>query len=67
MAIATKGQRKEVLTYLQKGNFITNRIAYEKFDVIRLSAIIFDLRKAGYKNKKKKIDATKNDVKYFLV
>lgn len=67
MAIATKGQRKEVLTYLQKGNFITNRIAYEKFDVIRLSAIIFDLKKAGYNIHSEKIDATKNDVKYFLV
>jgi hypothetical protein len=39
---------EDVLKYLQAGNTITSMEAFEKFQATRLSAIIYDLRKAGY-------------------
>ena len=41
-------QMSDVLKYMLEGNRITSMIAIEKFGATRLSAIIFDLRKAGY-------------------
>ena len=41
-------QREEVLTHLKKGLPITSWEAIHKFRATRLSAIIYDLRKAGY-------------------
>lgn len=38
----------EILKYMQAGNRITSMQAIEMFGATRLSAIIFDLRKAGY-------------------
>lgn len=42
-------QRSDVLSWLKKGNTITSWEAFERFGATRLSAIIFDLRKDGYK------------------
>lgn len=39
---------EDVLKYLQAGNTITSMEAFEKFQATRLSAIIYDLRKAEY-------------------
>tara|TARA_R100000734_G_C3267618_1_gene64445 strand:- start:143 stop:358 length:216 start_codon:yes stop_codon:yes gene_type:complete len=41
-------QREEVLTHLKKGLPITSWEAIHEFRATRLSAIIYDLRKAGY-------------------
>lgn len=41
-------QMSEILAYMQSGHRITSMDAIEKFGATRLSAIIFDLRKAGY-------------------
>ena len=41
-------QREEVLTHLKKGLPITSWEAIHEFRATRLSAIIFDLRQAGY-------------------
>ena len=41
-------QRTEVLKYLQEHGSITSMDAISKFGATRLSAIIFDLRKAGH-------------------
>ena len=41
-------QMSEILAYMQAGNRITSMQAIEMFGATRLSAIIFDLRKAGY-------------------
>ena len=43
-----KGQRADVLKWLQAGNSITNWQAFKLFGSTRLSAIIYDLRKMGY-------------------
>ena len=43
-----KGQRADVLKWLQDGNSITNWQAFKMFGSTRLSAIIYDLRKMGY-------------------
>ena len=43
-----KTQRSEVLKYMLDGNSITSMEAFEKFGATRLSAIVFDFRKAGY-------------------
>lgn len=42
-------QRTAVLAHLQKFGTITSWEAIEKFGATRLSDIIYDLRKAGYK------------------
>lgn len=39
---------KKVLEYLKSGNTITSMEAFRLFNVTRLSAIIFCLRKRGY-------------------
>jgi len=41
-------QREQVLTHLKKGLPITSWEAIHEFRATRLSAIIFDLRQAGY-------------------
>ena len=41
-------QREQVLTHLKKGFSITSWEAIHQFRATRLSAIIYDLRKAGY-------------------
>lgn len=41
-------QSKEVLKYMQTHPYITSMIAINEFGATRLSAIIYDLRKAGY-------------------
>ena len=41
-------QKDEVLNHLKKGLSITSWEAIHKFRATRLSAIIYDLRKAGY-------------------
>ena len=41
-------QKKVVLKHLQSGKEITQLEATQKYGVLRLGAIIFDLRKAGY-------------------
>ncbi|MBP5710577.1 MAG: hypothetical protein J6W84_06330 [Bacteroidales bacterium] len=46
-----KGQRADVLKWLQNGNSITNWQAFKLFGTTRLGAIIYDLRKMGYKIK----------------
>ena len=41
-------QKDEVLQYLQCHEYITSMIAFNKFRITRLSAIVFDLRKQGH-------------------
>ena len=48
MSVGKKGKIKEVLQYLQAGNTLTVEQAYHLFDTMRLPAIIYDLREAGY-------------------
>ena len=45
-----RNQRTDVLEYLQLHGSITQLEAYYKFEapITRLSAVIYDLRKAGY-------------------
>lgn len=52
-------QKSEVLNYLQTHDFITQKIASDKFGASRLSDIIFRLRKEGYLIKKTD-ETTKN-------
>lgn len=40
-------QRLEVLKYLKTHKGLTSIVAFEKFGITRLSAVIFDLRKIG--------------------
>ena len=42
-------QRSEVLRYLRENGSITSTEAFKLFGATRLAAIIFDLRKLGYK------------------
>lgn len=44
-----RGKTKKVLEYLQENGSITTLDAFIKFRATRLSAIIFNLRKYGYK------------------
>ncbi len=46
-----KGQRALVLDWLKAGNSLTNFQAFKLFGATRLGAIIYDLRKMGYKIK----------------
>ena len=48
MMIGLKSQTKAIKDYLEAGNSITSMEAYDKFGCTRLSARIFDLKKAGY-------------------
>lgn len=41
-------QKDEVLQYLQCHEYITSMIAFNKFRITRLSAVVFDLRKQGH-------------------
>ena len=41
-------QKKVVLKHLQSGKELSQLEATQKYGVLRLGAIIFDLRKAGY-------------------
>ena len=42
-------QRSQIAAYLMAGNHITPLEALNKFGSLRLSAVIFDLKKQGYK------------------
>ena len=46
--IGSRGQRKAVLEHLRKYGSLTSMDAFKYFGVTRLSAVIFDLRKAGH-------------------
>lgn len=46
-----KGQRALVLDWLKAGKSLTNFQAFKLFGTTRLGAIIYDLRKMGYKIK----------------
>ncbi|MEE3344038.1 MAG: helix-turn-helix domain-containing protein [Bacilli bacterium] len=65
--VGQRGYRKQVLNWLQTGNTITNRQAYEKFGIIRLSAIIYDLRGAGYDIRTVIMDNENREAKYYLI
>ena len=41
-------QKKVVLNHLQSGKELSQLEATKKYGILRLGAIIFDLRKAGY-------------------
>ena len=43
-----RGSKVAILAYMRKYGGITSKDAFEEFGVTRLSACIFDLRKAGY-------------------
>ncbi len=47
-------QRKVVLDWLASGKGITSKDAFEAIGATRLSAIIFDLRRRGYRIESKK-------------
>lgn len=64
--IGSKGYRKQILDWLKSGHSITNRQAYEKFGIIRLSAIIYDLRQGGYDIKTVILDNENQEAKYYM-
>lgn len=41
-------QKDEVLKYLQCHEYITSMIAFKRFNITRLSAVVFGLRKQGH-------------------
>ena len=41
-------QRQKILADLLEGKTITSMDAFEKYHITRLSAVIFDIKKAGY-------------------
>lgn len=41
-------QKDEVLKYLQIHEYITSAIAFKRFNITRLAAVVFDLRKQGH-------------------
>lgn len=43
-----KGQKQQVLDYLQCHEYITSMIAFRRFNITRLSAVVFELRQQGY-------------------
>lgn len=45
---ATEAQEKAILKYLAEGYSLTSMQAVKKFDCLRLSARIFNLKKAGH-------------------
>lgn len=46
---SAKTQRQQIAAYLMAGHRITPLEALNKFGSLRLSAVIFDLKKQGYK------------------
>lgn len=48
-------QRAQIANYLMAGNHITPLEALNKFGSLRLSAVIFDLKKQGYKINSQKV------------
>ena len=49
MAQEKKSQKKVILEHLKSGKEITQLEATKKYGILRLGAIIYDLRKEGYK------------------
>lgn len=41
-------QNQDVLRHLQRGERITNKVAFNKYAITRLSARIYDLRQKGH-------------------
>ena len=41
-------QNKKILEHLEAGNGISSMLAFKKWNITRLAARIFDLRKAGH-------------------
>jgi len=62
-----QSQNKQILAYLQKGNWVTGWDAVEYFDCYRLGARIFDLRKQGHKIKTTMTQSTINNQVSFAV
>ena len=52
MSVAEKTQREKVLDYLMTGANITNDKAMSLFQIRRLSAVILQIRKDGWKVQK---------------
>lgn len=42
-------QKERVIDYLNQGNTITTLDAFRKLGITRISAVIYDLKKEGYK------------------
>ena len=65
-------QYEQVLKHLEEGKCITQYEATLRYNIIRLGAIIFDLRRAGYPiktkmiHKKKKNGSTTHYAEYSL-
>lgn len=57
-------QKNDVLQHLKKHNSITQIEALNLYGSLRLSAIIFELRKAGYKIKTRKESNSRNSGKH---
>jgi hypothetical protein len=59
-------QGAKIIAYLKKNKFITSRTAIQKFWITRLSAVIFELKEAGFE-----FDTSERDehgfVKYRLI
>jgi len=49
-------QKSEVLYHLQKGFKLTGLQALKKFGVMRLAAVVFDLRQEGYDIKSRDVE-----------
>lgn len=47
-----KTQKQLILNYLKQGKSISQRKAIAYFNIIRLSAVIYDLKKDGYEFEK---------------
>jgi hypothetical protein len=47
--MARKTQKQKVLDYLRSHSYITSLVAFGVFKITRLSAVIYDLKAAGYK------------------
>ena len=60
-------QREQVLTHLKKGLPITSWEAIQQFRITRLSAVIYDLRQAGYTILSQKIITSKKLAKSLLL
>lgn len=61
-------QRAQIAKYLMAGNKITPLEALNKFGSLRLSAVVFDLKKKGYKinSAKIKTDSGKYVAQYWI-
>jgi len=58
----TKSQEKRILNYLQNGGKITTLEALDKFECLRLSGRIYDLKRKGYNIKSNRIIVNKKRV-----